>query len=135
MNSDLTPVQSAGTTGNPQSVNGSPTASDSSAFQQSAGVDALTQKNKSLSVERTGKPISGSAVSAGSAVLMWVFIIVASIVLIMIASSVFKWIMKRPEPVKEKSEKPKAKAEFNAPPITVIRPKSKKKQPRSKRKK
>lgn len=128
MNSDLTPSQSADATGNPQAVDGSVGAPDAGSFQRSAGIDSLNQ-NRPLSVAQTGQPIVATPVKGSSLALMWVFIVVSSVVLIMIASAVFKWVMKRPEPKKEKAVKPAAKA----PKVEVIRPRGKKKQSRSKR--
>ncbi|MDB5182664.1 MAG: hypothetical protein JWO47_448 [Candidatus Saccharibacteria bacterium] len=145
--SELTPVQNADGTSNPQSANGDVNGSNSGSFQQSAGTDSLTQSHP-ISVVQTGQPIKQSSIHGGSLALMWVFIVVASLVLIMIASSVFKWVMKRPEPVEEKAEKAgkPAKAEkeektdktdkaapVTMPKVTVVRPQGKKKVPRSKR--
>jgi hypothetical protein len=140
--SQLTPVQSADGTSNPQSVNGNIEGNNSGSFQQAAGADSLS-KSRPISVVQTGQPIKGSTIHGGSLVLMWVFIVVASIVLIMIASSVFKWVMKHPDPAKEKTEKPaktdKAEKAVEAAPKTpkveVVRPQGKKKVPRSKRNK
>ena len=142
-NSDLTPSQNAGTTENPQNVDGSVGASKGSSFQQSAGVDSLDQ-NRPISVVQTGKPVNGTVLHGSSLALMWVFIVVASVLLVLIASSVFKWVMKRPEPIKEKAAKELAaekitksdtKMVANAVRPTVVRPQGKKKLPRSKRNK
>jgi hypothetical protein len=140
MENELTPSQSAGTTGNPQSETGNVGASDARSFQQSAGADVL-RESRPLSVEQTGKPLNGKSVSTGSVALMWVFIVVASIVLILIASSVFKWIMKRPEVGEAKPDAPtkpevlEVKAATKIAKPTAKRAIGKKKQSRSKRKK
>jgi len=137
-NADLIPNQNAGTTSNPQAVDTSVGASDSNSFQNSAGIETLNQ-NRPLSVAQTGKPVESSTASSNNTALMWVFVVVASVVLVMIATSVFKWVMKRPEPVKpEKAAKAEAKPASSsktteAKAVKVVRPKGKKKQPRSKR--
>lgn len=138
-NSDLTPVQSAGTTGNPQNEG----ASDSASFQQSAGVDTLSE-NRPLSVAQTGNTVKGPVTHSGSLMLMWIFVVVATIVLVMIARLVFKWVMKRPDPVidtnqvSKKADKTKKATKTDtvvSAPIPIVRPQSKKKLPRSKRNK
>ena len=119
-------VQNVTNTDNPQTVGGvNSSASDASLFQESAGAETLNQKRE-LQVVKTGEPLAvKKAPNTAAAVI---FVIIASVVLIMIASSVFRWVMKRPEPtVEEKTEEEntkKAKPE-------VIRPQ--KKLPRSKR--
>jgi len=127
-NSDLTPSQNAGSTGNPQTVDGNVGSTDSGTFQQSAGLETLSQ-NRPISVEQTGTPLKGNVAQDGSAILMWVFIVVASVLLIMIASSVYKWAMKRPKFVE------KEKVVSKAPSVKAKRPQGKKKLSRSKRSK
>lgn len=105
-NSDLTPSQNAGTTGNPQSVDGAVGSTDPSTFQQSAGVDSLDQ-NHPISVVQTGTPVSARTLPGDSSGLMGVYIIGSLILLILIAGAVFKWVMKRPEPVNDKPLKDK----------------------------
>jgi hypothetical protein len=135
-NSSLTPAPTSGTTGNPQSDNQDVNAINSNSFQQSASPDVLNQ-NRPLTVTETGKPVTGGAISGGSLALMWVFIVVASIVLIMIASSVFKWVMKKPESTKKKSAGGTDTKKVDKPKATVVTKshKSKKKLSRSKRNK
>ena len=127
MNSDLTQAQNPGATDNPQTTNQALGASDAAQFQQSAGMEALTE-NRSIQVVSTGPPNTSSVEGGGMSTPAIIFIIVSSVVLLMIASSVFRWIMKRPEPVK-----PEAKPEEAKLPIEFIRPQGKKKLPRSKR--
>ena len=127
-NSDLTPSQNTNSTTNPQSVDGSLVPNDSSSSQQSAGIDTLSQ-NHPISVVQTGQPVGKDAAQSNTAAAMWVFVIVSSVVLVMIASSVFKWVMKRPDPAQEKNEKTAGKPSD----AKAINPKSKKKKSRSKR--
>jgi hypothetical protein len=124
MDSDLTQTQSVNGTDTPQAA-ANIGASDASPFQQSASADALKQ-NKAIQVTPNGNAITGSSNNAGMSATAIVFIVVSSIVLVMIASSVFRWVMKRPEPVKvEKPEKA----------LQLKLKKDKKKLPRSKRRK
>lgn len=136
MNSDLTQTQSVTETATPQASSTALSASDGNQFQQSAGADLLNQ-NRTLQVAPTGQRLSGSTPSGMSTAAI-VFIVVASLVLLMIASSVFRWVMKRPEPA-PKAPKAEGSDEPKSPAIEVIRPQSvkpsKKKLPRSKRKK
>ncbi len=150
-NSDLTPVQNAGSTGNPQTVEGAVGTTDPSTFQQSAGVDSLDQ-NHSISVVQTGRPVSARSTQGNSSGLMWVFIIISSVLLIVTAIAVFKWVMKRQEPIKDTILKENnnqkivkkvkttkttktVKAEPQNVKPTVAIPRGKKKLPRSKRNK
>jgi len=125
-NSDLIPNQNDISTTNPQSAGGSLLPNQTSSFQQSAGTDSLSQ-NHQISVVQTGQAVKETAPN-NTTTLMWVFVVVASIVLIMITSSVFKWVMKRPD-----SEKPKEESKVKQAETKALNRKSKKKLPRSKR--
>ncbi|CAN5411328.1 hypothetical protein BH10PAT3_BH10PAT3_5310 [soil metagenome] len=136
MNSDLFPAQNAGSTDNPQAAQNTPEVNDASQFQKSAGTDVLSE-NHPVEVAKTGRPVSGQK-AAGMSASVILFIIVSSIVLLMVASSVFRWVMKRPEPVKADKTKENLKDKPEAEPkrpIEVVRPQGKKKLSRSKRNK
>jgi len=119
--------QNVTTTDNPQPTDTLNGASDSSSFQQSAGPEVLNQQ-RTLQVTETGKPIAAKKQTNATAAV--VFVVISSVVLIMIASSVFKWVMKRPEPTPEEKAEADTESE-KKPKVEVIRPH--KKVPRSKR--
>jgi len=129
MINDLTPAKNVESTNNPQGSQDTPVSSDANSFQSSAGTDVLSQ-NHPIQVVTTGQPIVGTkAAGTGISAAVIVFIIVSSIILLMVASSVFRYVMKRPEPAKpEKKPEPEQKR-----PVEVVRPRGKKKLPRSKR--
>jgi len=125
---DASQVENVTATDNPQQVDSvNSSSSDASLFQESAGMEALNQKRE-LQVVQTGKPIATTKAPNTTAVV--VFVVIASILLIMIAMSVFKWVMKRPEPTPEEKAEDEA---ANKPKPEFIRPQ--KKVPRSKRRK
>ena len=136
-NTGLNQTQNIGGTDTPQSAATNIGASDATPFQQSASAEALKQ-NKEIQVVSNGDPIPSVAAATGMSSTAILFIVVSSVVLVMIASSVFHWIMKRPEPVKV--EKPK-KTESNSPlesyttKVGHLKKTKKKKVPRSKRNK
>ncbi len=93
--SNLNPAQNPGVTDNPQSVDGSVGATDANSFQQSAGIESL-DSTRPLSVTQTGKPYTAVSPKASNSTLTWIFIIVCSVILVMVARAVFKWVIKRP---------------------------------------
>lgn len=109
MNNEVTQMQQMSGTDNPQAAqNSSIGANDASQFQQSAGQDVLSQ-NRELQVVSTGKPNDPTKESGLTASAV-VFVIVSTIVLVFIASAVFKWVMKRPEAAEPSREEPTPKS-------------------------
>lgn len=137
MDNENIQTQNLGATDTPQAAS-TIGASDASPFQQSANADALKQ-NKTIQVAPNGRPITGTTFKSGMSGTAILFLIVSSVVLVMIASSVFRWIMKKPETVKAVKSK-KTKVETAKEPVvaTVTQPEKsktrhKKKLSRSKR--
>ena len=137
-NTDITQPPSVNSTDTPQPTATNVGASDATPFQQSANAEALKQ-NKAIQVTPNGKRISGAASHSGMSSSAIIFIIISSVVLVMIASSVFRWIMKRPEPLKANNPEapkktPDIKTEKTDIPAQMPRNTAKKKKlPRSKR--
>lgn len=134
-NTGLNQTQNLGGTDTPQSAAANIGASDATPFQQSASAEALKQ-NKAIQVVSNGDPIPSVAAATGMSSTAILFIVVSSVVLVMIASSVFHWIMKRPEPIKgekQKKSEPETLEESNT--VSAEKPKKfkKKKLSRSKR--
>lgn len=136
MNSDLTPVQGADTTGNPQADTGNIGASDSSSFQQSAGVDVLS-KNQTLTVQETGQPIYVATPISSSSTLLWVIILTSVVAFAIAAVIIYRWVTQRPKGalIVEEKSLPKPKTIPKKAKSPAHKPKGKKKQTRSKRKK
>lgn len=89
-------MQQMNGTDNPQAAQESRVgASNSSQFQESAGPEVLSQ-NRELQVVNTGKPndvVKDTGITAGAIA----FVVISSAILVFIAMSVFKWVMKQPK--------------------------------------
>jgi|GEM_PF-5212885 len=127
-NSDLNSTQNVSNTASPQSTDTSIGASDSNQFQKSADASALNQ-NKTVTVAPNGQPLS-SAKSTGSTAASILFVVVASLALLLLASSVFRFVMKRPDPVPKAPARPK---EEKKPAVATTKKKGKSKKSRSAR--
>ena len=140
MTTDLTPPQTVNGTDNPQAAQGAvPTAgaSDASSFQKSAGIEVLNGK-KEITVANNGQPVTAvSSVkpNAGAIILLIVIAVVAIAAGVYVYRLTGRTSKTEPEPEIE----PKKSKKVPAVPVTITRPaaapKSKKKQPRSKRNK
>lgn len=110
MENNLNSTQNVSNTASPQPTGESPAASDSSEFQKSADATALNQY-KAVKVDSTGQPASGG-ISASNSGAVALFVIIASLALILFASSAFRFMMKRPDPaLKTKGESVKKSPE------------------------
>ncbi len=128
MNSDLSQTQSVTQTSNPQTTSPRIGASDSTQFQQSAGIEALSQ-SQTLEVVNTGEPIRTEAAKEPSATAYLPLILVI-LALVLLSARLYRWVKAAPVKVSEVPEPVSA-------PVVAARPKKKpvgkKKQSRSKR--
>ncbi len=89
----LNQTQEVTNTQNPQDITDG--ASNAADFQSTAPVDALNQEAQNLSVQETGDPITGAAVSTAGDSMPWVW--GAGIVLILVVSIVIIYRVLREE--------------------------------------